>query len=380
MKPLILLLLGAGLAPAQNSSRVTSASLDDSEVRITYGELKRLVTAAQPAPSSAEPKPKQPPLAAALLAFHCRLDTDTLEAELLVESFAEGWQLIPVAGAGAGVVTFEPQDARLVFTEGQLCLLTDKPGRQTLRLSFAPPGTDRPGALHLAPAAAASLRVTGLPEGRSLHVRHGGGEFVAAQAGTVPLPAAGGEVLLSFQETGRPPQPATTGDAALITRATYTTQVARDGSVLTEGVLETTRDQAAEARLQLPASARLLRCRVDDSTLRLTPDGGNQITVPLPAPGADKAPDGVIHLSYTDRLPTLDPAEGELELALPGTPLFARQIEWNILLPAAYELAFSGSMDAADDPPKTPGLHLRQSFCRDQQPQVRVTYRKRTSP
>ena len=45
MKPLILLLIGTSTLLAQS---ITKATLDDSEVRITYGELKRLVAATLP--------------------------------------------------------------------------------------------------------------------------------------------------------------------------------------------------------------------------------------------------------------------------------------------------------------------------------------------
>ena len=43
MKPLLILLLSASSLLAQSPQTITSATLDESEVRITYGELKRLV-------------------------------------------------------------------------------------------------------------------------------------------------------------------------------------------------------------------------------------------------------------------------------------------------------------------------------------------------
>ena len=69
MKPLILLLLGAGSMLAQTDKPVTTATLDESEVRITYGELKRLVAATLPKEAPAAAKP---PVPAALLSAAVR--------------------------------------------------------------------------------------------------------------------------------------------------------------------------------------------------------------------------------------------------------------------------------------------------------------------
>ena len=84
-----------------------------------------------------------------------------------------------------------------------------------------------------------------------------------------------------------------------------------------------------------------------------------------------------LHVSLV--LAALQAAEGELDLALPQTPLFAKQIDWNVQLPATYDLSVTGNVDSITDKTTPPGLHLCKSLCRDQQPQARITYRKRTS-
>ena len=104
----------------------------------------------------------------------------------------------------------------------------------------------------------------------------------------------------------------------------------------------------------------------------------NRIEIPLDDPTSDGG-ESEVKLSFTATLAALQPAEGELDLALPQTPLFAKQIDWNVQLPAAYDLSSSGNVDSITDKTTAPGLHLRKSLSRDQQPQARITYRKRTT-
>jgi hypothetical protein len=102
------------------------------------------------------------------------------------------------------------------------------------------------------------------------------------------------------------------------------------------------------------------------------------LEIPLDDPATDGA-ESEVKLSFTSLLVPLEIAEGELDLALPQTPLFAKQIDWNVQLPATYDLSFSGNVDPISDKTSAPGLHLRKSLCRDQQPQARIIYRKRTT-
>ncbi|MDZ4289337.1 MAG: hypothetical protein U0984_15330, partial [Prosthecobacter sp.] len=130
-------LFGHLTALAQTKSPITSASLDESEVRITYGELKRLVAATLPLPVPQPTKPA-PAVPAALLSSVYRLDAGkgTLVAEMLAENFDGGWHAIPLAGAGAGAMNVQPPDARLVVNEDHLCLIVDKAGALSVKLAF----------------------------------------------------------------------------------------------------------------------------------------------------------------------------------------------------------------------------------------------------
>lgn len=381
MKPLLILLLGAGSLLAQNQPRVTAATLDDSEVRITYGELKRLVAATLPKDSAPEAKSK-PPVSAALLSSLYRLDSKAgaIIAEMQVESFDAGWHLIPITGTGSGAISVEPKDARIVVNDEHLCLVTDQTGAQTLKLTFPLHSEGLGTVLHLAASPVAALEVPELPENKVLRLQHGSTTKTITQAGTHAFPATGGVVTLILEDTRKAAQSPLAGsiDDAIISAGTYTTQVVRDGSVLTEGAIIVRHNHPAKLVLQLPEAAKLLQCHVNGEPVRPSASDANRIEIPLDDPTTDGA-ESEVKLSFTATLAALQTAEGELDLALPQTPLFAKQIDWNVQLPATYDLTFTGNVDAIADKTTAPGLHLRKSLSRDQQPQARITYRKRTT-
>jgi hypothetical protein len=379
MKPLILLLLGATPLLAQTEKPVTTATLDDSEVRITYGELKRLVAATLPKES---PVAVKPPVQAALLSTAYQIDAKagTIIAEMQVEKFEAVWQAVPLAGAASGAISVEPKDARIVVTEDHLCLITDQTGVQSVTLTYALAKEGQGTTLHLAASPVASLEVKELPEGKVLRLQSGVTTQTLAAAGILALPAIGGEITLTLEDARKVSQTPLAGptDDAIISAAAYTTQVVRDGSVLTEGAITVRHDHPVKLVLQLPEAAKLLQCHVNAEPVRPTLGEANRIEIPLDDPATDGA-ESEVKLSFTSTLIALQAAEGELDLALPQTPLFAKQIDWNVQLPTGYDLSFTGNVDPITDKTASSGLHLRKSLCRDQQPQARITYRKRTT-
>lgn len=382
----ILSLMGASLglltsawAQSTNAKAVTSATLDESEVRITYGELKRLVAATLPKLAPPELKPK-PPVPAALLAAIYRFDASagTLVADMRVEAFEEGWQLVPVAGAVGGATSVEPEGVRLVSREDALCLITDKVGSQELQIAFgvAPIGQATP--LYLAPSAVAALEIKAIPEGKVVRFQQGTTNQLIVKAGSCALSAAGGEVTLVVEDARQAPLANTTTEDAIISTATYTTEVARDGSAFTQGVIIAHHEQPVKLTVQMPEGSRLLQCQVNSESVRVVALGTGRLEIPLDDPTTDGA-ESELKLSFTSTVPPLQIGEGEIELLLPQTPVFVKQVDWSVQLPVGYDLTFSGNVDAVTDKPNTPGLQLRKAFCRDQQPQARITYRKRSS-
>ncbi len=378
MKITLLSLLGAVFATTATPAQIPTppTQLDNSEVRISYAELKRLLVAARPIGEVIPESP--PPLPAALLStiYHVDGQSDTITAEMQVQTFAEGWQSVALAGSSLGAVQIEPPDARLVVWQDQLSLLTDQPGTSQVTLFF--PFT-QPFTTTLAPSAVAAIEVKALPEGRWLHLRHDSKDIEVKQPGRVALPANGGEITLAWAGSSQPAALTSVSDEAILTAATYTTQVVPDGSVLTEGILTVRHDPPLQISLTLPPESQLLQCHVNGELIRPAIQNGMTLEIPLDESASENG-ESEIGLSFTATLPALQPTEGELDLALPQTPLFARQIDWNVQLPAGFDLTSSGNVDSvAAQTDSTNGLHLRKSLCRNQQPEARITYRKRSS-
>ncbi len=361
---------------------MTSATLDESEVRITYGELKRLVAATLPKepPLPAAKPPPQVPAAVVSALYELNSQASTITAEMRIENFDGEWHAVPLAGAGTGVLTVDPKDARLVVADDHLCLITDKAGAQNVKLTFALAKAGQGTTLHLGASPIASLAVKELPDGKVLRLQHGAATQTLTSAGLAALPGAGGEVTFTLEDARKAAQAPAAGltDDAIVSTALYTTQVVRDGSALTEGAITVRHDHAARLILLLPESAKLLQCHVNGEPVRPAVGEGNRLEIPLDDPATDGA-ESEVKLSFTAVLAALQVAEGELDLALPQTALFAKQIDWNVQLPASYDLSFSGNVDPISEKTTAPGLHLRKSLCRDQQPQARITYRKRTT-
>lgn len=209
-------LLAAGAAAAQ------LPALDDARVTIPYHELKTLLDAAQPAKPPAKP---EPPVPWAILSARYQLalapDHATGVAEFQVQCFRDGWTTIPLLGTEAQITGVEPADARLIVDNRRLLLLADRPGATALKLRFtvkaAPDGNGAKIALAVPGSPANSLRVTGIPEGRTLTVA-GATETAAAKDGAEYCLAAGERLELAIAPVLQPPTPSrwNVGAAALV--------------------------------------------------------------------------------------------------------------------------------------------------------------------
>ncbi|MFM7604873.1 MAG: hypothetical protein ACKO8Z_06700 [Prosthecobacter sp.] len=368
MKIIHLSLLGALLA---STAAMAQTQLDESEVKISYAELKRLLAASQPVVELKVKPP--PPVPAALLSAVYRLDAKTggVIAEMQTQNFVDGWQSIPLAGASKGAASLDPEDACVVVLNDRLCLLMGQTGLTSLKLTFS---AVWPQTLDLAPSAVTALEVTELPEGHVVRLSNG---FIIRENGRYALPAAGGAVTLTLEDAKK--QAATLADEAILNSAIYATQVTRDGSMLTEGTLLVRHDSPMRIVVTLPESAQLLQLRVNDALIHASIQSGTRLEIPLNA-SAGEGDESKIELSFTSTLPALQPTEGELNLALPQTPLFAKQIDWQVHFPVGFDTTATGSIETL--PPAAdakPGLYLRKSLCRNQQPQARINYRKRTN-
>jgi len=144
--------------------------LKEAHVTIPYPELKALWQAGQ----REAPQKRKPPVEAAVLSARYQL---TLKGDLAagvveyeIENFTDDWTTILLLGARTQVDEIEPADAQLIVREGHYAFVTNRLGKQKLRLKFAVKLNGPNFALDASPAAINTLSVAGLPEKRTLRI------------------------------------------------------------------------------------------------------------------------------------------------------------------------------------------------------------------
>src|SRR3954468_7091390 len=148
--------------------------LNEARIVLPYAELKALWQAAQ----KERPEKRKPPVESALLAARYQLllkgDQAAGVVEYETESFTDEWTVIPLLGAQTQIDEVEPADVQLIVREGHYALVTNRPGKQKLRIKFAAklnPTTDGTHfRLVTSPGAVNTLSVGGLPEKQTIRI------------------------------------------------------------------------------------------------------------------------------------------------------------------------------------------------------------------
>src|SRR3954462_8554534 len=153
-----------------------AAPLELNEARVTlpYPELKALWQAAH----RETPAKRKPPVEAALLSARYQLflkgDLAAGVVEYEIENFTAGWTPIALLGAQTQGDEIDPADVQLIVREGHYALVTNRPGKQKLRLKFAVKLNGAADgarfAIETAPAAVNTVSVAGLPEKQTLRI------------------------------------------------------------------------------------------------------------------------------------------------------------------------------------------------------------------
>lgn len=184
--------------------------LDLAEVKLPYGELKSLITAAT------RPVANRGPTSALLSArfrFSMMEGKPVADALFRTTAFAEGLAMVPLVGGAVSVASQQPPDSRIVIEDNMLCQALEKPGSQNLEMRLLPVFGGE-GAGLIIPACPAAIFETGeLGAEWSLGVKLDGKEQVLGSNQKVALPFGGGVVeirMLGGEETRealRPPEP-----------------------------------------------------------------------------------------------------------------------------------------------------------------------------
>ncbi|HPA20010.1 MAG TPA: hypothetical protein PLU30_19830 [Verrucomicrobiae bacterium] len=162
-------------------------------------------------------------------------------------------------------------------------------------------------------------------------------------------------------------------ERATVKSAKCATTLVGDGSALGQGEFEIEHAGPMRWRVRLPEGSRLLKCAAGGASAQPILSEGGELEFPLPASSKGVS---TVSLSYTEKKDTMDPVGGHMSLCLPSTPLFAERIEWQLLLPQAYEVtAVDGNLDVGKG--SGPALVLEKRLCRGEMPKVDLHYRKK---
>ena len=237
-------------------------ALDQAEVKISYGELKTLLTeASRPA--------AQVPLSALLSARYRLAMADgkpVIDATFRTTTFSDGLAMIPLAGGDVTVENQKPPDARILIQGNMLCQAQEKAGAQVIEMRLLPAFGAEGAGLLVPPCSAAVFETGELSGEQSLALDIDGKEQVLGSNRIVSLPLTGGSVtirLLGGQETRealRPPEPSvwTWQHQALV--------LPGDGEIgyRVLGRASASGGSGVSASLALPADARDVKVTGDD--------------------------------------------------------------------------------------------------------------------
>ena len=184
---------------------------------------------------------------------------------------------------------------------------------------------------------------------------------------TVSIIGSDGEVEVKWL-----PLVATT--SAVIDLEQSKTRVVADGALLSESAYTLRHQGPLVWRLALPAGSQLLTCSVNGQRTDPVDRGGNILEFQLPAPDAKAVTE--VKLSYTAKKPPFQPIAGKLEIELPQTDLLIHKIEWELQIPAGYELtATEGNTETVPGGSRG-AIQMRKELCKNEQPATRIYYQK----
>jgi hypothetical protein len=359
---------------------LTAANLE-AQVTIPYTEFQKLLDSAR---QRSEGEARAPiPASVSLARYQLDLSGDVVtgSAQFEVQTFSEDWQMVPLLDTQARITAVEPAASRIVLRDGRYALLTDTAGRTSVTLRFVLPWDTRVGgnprlSLKRIEALVNTLAVTGVPEGSEVTVADAtksGPDYQLDADGPLEVGIVSSVAVAAADALDSLPRVQMI--AAVVESATGQTRVVPDGSLLSEMRYTISHKTPVTWSLALPTGSELLSFSIDGESFAPVDRGEGHLEVELPATSG-KPTD--ISFSYANRVEALAPVSGRLELELPLTPLLIREVQWQIDLPAGYELAALDGNVVAVDAVSKEGLHIRvrKELCRNERPTVQIFYRK----
>ena len=248
--------------------------MDQAEVRMPYGELRKLWEAAR----DKETKNLDALVSAkgALISSKYTLDIHqgmtALVAEFKVESYQGKWESIPLMGCEHSMMSVEPGDASFKMEDGNLCYVAREKGPATLKVRFhsQPIPLDAKTELFrmvTVPGVVSTMEIRGIPADRLLKVDDVKW-MMKDQVATISLPMQGGLVsgyLIDKKDEVKPAVlPPITPSEWVLKNEVLAYEGERELCYRVKSYATAVNGSAVEMHLKLPSNTRGIRVEKSD--------------------------------------------------------------------------------------------------------------------
>jgi hypothetical protein len=390
MKHLSFLLLVIWLA-GKSSALADENPFASSSLAVTSGEVSLPLQEWQTvwkAASQASPKSaKKPTVAVALQSaiYSARLEGSLLRCEAVfrLRSFTDDWHTLLLVGGEWNVEALDlPEGIAILRDASGLSVVWEGKANHEIKLPLSLPMTGGAAKVKLIPAPAQRFTLTEIDPSRVLKL-NGQLPFRAeGKPSTYVLPAVSGDVTLQLEDAApavvdtKLPRYETA--QATITKATASTWLVADGSVLHELAYELTHRGTSTWTVPLPDGATLLACQVNGQDERPVQRAPQQLEFPLTGKSSSSTTSKV-SLTYHLKLKAWDRVSGEAALVLPKTKLFTQALHWQVELPEGYEImATEGSVSntAAANGASVRTAAFKKELFANEAPEVALFYQR----
>lgn len=163
---------------------------------------------------------------------------------------------------------------------------------------------------------------------------------------------------------------------AMVTQATYSTQVNTEGGIYHEASILVEHNEATQCTVRLPEGGKLLACAVNGAAAEPLLGAAGSLILQLPK--QDNAhTDSKVEYIFTVKNSAMDPVTGKLALALPWTSLFIREIDWVVALPGDYRVTALEGNVVSGTSSKPGSIHLHKTICDGEVPVAALHYTRK---
>ncbi len=349
------------------TAHVVAAPFDGARMDVPFSDIRMLLN---------EREKNQPPPAIGASVLSARYDLGFADgfvsgtAAFEVQTFRDGEQIVPLLSGKVIIESVEPGEAVIVRADSSHALVVNGKRRMGVTLRFHVPletnGAVQSAGFGVAPSAVCSLKAANIPGASRFRLAGG------CQRGDTWYLSGADAIRMDLTADAGSQAPAL-ALPAIVSSASSTMRVVRDGALFNTMRWQVRHRQAADFELEMPADIQFVSFAVGGCPAQPAKIEGRHVTVHLPDPVNPE--DGTeVEFSYTARKTAFEPVRGELVIELPSTPVLVEKSTWHLTLPDGFELvSLQGNM--LREGPSEPGaLRLRKEITTGETPEVRLAY------